>query len=254
MPGFGASSYVPAITLERALYIRERNDGLYTPVTYLFWKVVEELCVAIPTSMGVSCLVYFPLELVSLHCQRWPVAPAPCPGARPGPASPLQPLLLGRVAARQSIQTYPLPPRAPCTQGGSFAVFYFTYLVSLSIGIILAYAVASASPNMDVANAALPAYVVTLLFFGGFLIRFPDMPRGWIWYSKIDFIRYGWTALMTNEFKDNKEIFLANMTVLEYYQMADCKSSHNVGYLVIFFGVFAVLAWLALRFINHQKR
>jgi len=201
MPGFGASSYVPAITLERALYIRERNDGLYTPVTYLFWKVVEELCVAIPTSMGVSCLVYFPLEL-----------------------------------------------------GGSFAVFYFTYLVSLSIGIILAYAVASASPNMDVANAALPAYVVTLLFFGGFLIRFPDMPRGWIWYSKIDFIRYGWTALMTNEFKDNKEIFLANMTVLEYYQMADCKSSHNVGYLVIFFGVFAVLAWLALRFINHQKR
>ena len=30
---------------------------------------------------------------------------------------------------------------------------------------VLAYLVAALSPNMDVANAALPAYVVTLLFF-----------------------------------------------------------------------------------------
>jgi hypothetical protein len=33
----------------------------------------------------------------------------------------------------------------------------------------LAYFVAALSPNMDVANAALPVYVSTLLYFGGFL-------------------------------------------------------------------------------------
>jgi 4-hydroxybenzoate polyprenyltransferase len=33
----------------------------------------------------------------------------------------------------------------------------------------LAYFVAAMSPNMDVANAALPVYVSTLLYFGGFL-------------------------------------------------------------------------------------
>lgn len=34
---------------------------------------------------------------------------------------------------------------------------------------VLAYFVAAMSPNMDVANAALPVYVSTLLYFGGFL-------------------------------------------------------------------------------------
>ena len=32
---------------------------------------------------------------------------------------------------------------------------------------VMAYFVAALSPNMDVANAAVPAYVVTLLFFVG---------------------------------------------------------------------------------------
>ena len=36
---------------------------------------------------------------------------------------------------------------------------------------VLAYLVAALSPNMEVANAALPTYVVTLLFFAGFLLR-----------------------------------------------------------------------------------
>lgn len=47
---------------------------------------------------------------------------------------------------------------------------------------VLAYFVAAFSPNMDVANAVLPTYVVTLLFFGGFLFRFSAMPAYWKWY------------------------------------------------------------------------
>jgi hypothetical protein len=29
MPAFGAAAYVPALVLERALFVRERSDGLY---------------------------------------------------------------------------------------------------------------------------------------------------------------------------------------------------------------------------------
>jgi hypothetical protein len=43
---------------------------------------------------------------------------------------------------------------------GSFVVFWLVYLITLSIGIVLAYLVATISPNLDVANAALPAFVV----------------------------------------------------------------------------------------------
>eukprot|EP01025_Chloroclados_australasicus_P041211 TRINITY_DN4350_c0_g1_i1.p1 TRINITY_DN4350_c0_g1~~TRINITY_DN4350_c0_g1_i1.p1 ORF type:complete len:528 (-),score=50.28 TRINITY_DN4350_c0_g1_i1:47-1465(-) len=39
LPAFGAASYVPAIVLERPLYVRERNDGLYRSITYLFAKI-----------------------------------------------------------------------------------------------------------------------------------------------------------------------------------------------------------------------
>ena len=44
---------------------------------------------------------------------------------------------------------------------------------------VLAYTVAACAPNMDVANAALPAFVVTQLFFCGFLIRQNSMPVYW---------------------------------------------------------------------------
>lgn len=71
---------------------------------------------------------------------------------------------------------------------------------SLSNGIVLAYFIAAISPNLDVANALLPTYVVTLLFFGGFLFRFHEMPPWWKWYSYIDFLRYSWGSLMVNQF------------------------------------------------------
>ena len=46
---------------------------------------------------------------------------------------------------------------------------------------VLAYLIAALSPTMEVANGALPAYVVTLLFFVGLLIRADDQPRYWHW-------------------------------------------------------------------------
>lgn len=69
------------------------------------------------------------------------------------------------------------------TAEGSFGLFWLIYICTLMIGIVLAYFVAAASPNMDVANAVLPAYVTTLLFFAGFVFDFEKMPQWWKWYS-----------------------------------------------------------------------
>lgn len=54
---------------------------------------------------------------------------------------------------------------------------------------VLAYFVAALAPSMDVANAALPVYVSTLLYFGGFLFTFSTMPPWWKWYSFINPLR-----------------------------------------------------------------
>ena len=67
-----------------------------------------------------------------------------------------------------------------------------------AVCVVLAYLVAALSPNMDVANAALPTYVVTLLFFAGLLMTYNTMPPWWKWYSYIDFVRYSWGALVSH--------------------------------------------------------
>ncbi|GFH14250.1 ABC transporter G family member 2, partial [Haematococcus lacustris] len=71
-----------------------------------------------------------------------------------------------------------------------------------------AYFVAAFAPNMDAANAILPIYAVTLLFFAGFLIRLDDLPPWWKWYSYINFARYAWGATMINQFEHNDVMYI----------------------------------------------
>ena len=125
MPGYASSAYTPSLVLERTLFIRERNDGLYRPVTYVAAKLVEELAVASLNTLACAAIVFF-----------------------------------------------------PCQLAGSFVYFWAVYFLTTATGIALGYLISSAAPNMDVANAALPAYVPTLLFFVGLLLRVQDQVRG----------------------------------------------------------------------------
>jgi len=110
MPGYSSSACMPSLFLERALFVREREDGLYRPVTALVSKMVSELIIAAVVSLVASVPVFF-----------------------------------------------------ACRLGGSFAVFAAGFFVTTAVGVSLGHAIAALAPSMDVANAALPAYVTTLL-------------------------------------------------------------------------------------------
>ena len=139
---------------------------------------------------------------------------------------------------------------------GSFGLFWGVYLVSLMFGIVLAYFVAAIAPNIDVANAIVPAYISTLLFFNGFLIRYEDIPAAWYWYSVINPLRYNWTALMINQFGNVSDStpYMPGQTMLQYFWLDNRSAAANVGYLSIFLGVFFILAYLAIRYVSHQNR
>lgn len=47
----------------------------------------------------------------------------------------------------------------PVKLSGSWALFFLTYYCTMATGIALAYFISALSPNMEVANAAVPAYV-----------------------------------------------------------------------------------------------
>ena len=57
LPAYGAGPYLPAIVLDRPIIIREVSDGLYTPLTYLTYKVCARPCEpACPAAMPCACL------------------------------------------------------------------------------------------------------------------------------------------------------------------------------------------------------
>ena len=66
-----------------------------------------------------------------------------------------------------------------CDLQGSFVVFAGVYYLTTMCGICLAYAVAAIAPNMDAANALLPTYVTTCMYFGGLFLLFDKIPIGW---------------------------------------------------------------------------
>jgi len=209
--GYGAAAFVPSLTLERALFYRERADGLYWAVTYYAGKFIEESVLCCITSLLFSVIVFFAMSLQ-----------------------------------------------------GSFMIFAIVYYLTAMTGICLAYLVAAVAPNMEAANALLPTYVTTCLYFGGLLIVFDKIPAGWQWYSWTSFLRYAWGALMLNQFKDTEtgevKVFYKDgvaIDILEFYGldeglMGDMSSCMAIlGGLCMFFGI---LGALAVTFISHVKR
>lgn len=201
LPAYGAASYVPSLFLERGLFARERNDGLYHVITYLLAKMLDELIISAVASLGFAALVFYVVQFQ-----------------------------------------------------GQFVLFWLVYFITLSIGIVLAYFVAAFSPNLDAANALVPTYCTTLLFFGGFIISFDSMPAYWKWYSYIGFVRYAWGALMVNQFDHNDPIWNDNTTVLATYSFQHVDKWSYVGYLSLFFPVFFALAWITMSLKKYQSR
>lgn len=68
---FTAESFVPALTLERPLYLRERNDGLYRPITYLLAKLFDELFVLLISSVAFSAIVFYAVDLQGSFLMFW---------------------------------------------------------------------------------------------------------------------------------------------------------------------------------------
>ena len=99
-------------------------------------------------------------------------------------------------------------------------LFWLVYYFTLGNGVVLAYLVSAISPNMEAANAILPTYVVTLLFFAGWLIRRDDIPAYWSWYYYVDLMRYSFGALIINQWEDNDPMWAGGQTLLDAYDPA----------------------------------
>ena len=201
LPAFGAAAYVPQIVMERRLFMRERADGLYRPMAYLVFKMLDEMFLLLPVTLVLGAVEFYAMSLT-----------------------------------------------------GSFVLFWLVYYFTLGNGVVLAYLVSAVSPNMEAANAILPTYVVTLLFFAGWLIRRDDIPAYWSWYYYIDLMRYSFGSLMINQWEDNDPDWAGGQTLLEAYDLKGVNKWEYLLYLLLFFAAFFDAALAAITHVNHGRR
>jgi len=142
----------------------------------------------------------------------------------------------------------------PVFLSGSFVTFFLAKFITTSIGITLGYLVAAVSPSMEIANSLYPAYVVSLLFFVGLLIRMPDIPNYWKWNVYINPLHYAWVSMMVNQFGHSNLIVPYNGNILVFFGIGGQDKWANLGYEALFFVGFFTLAVLSLTFIKHQQR
>lgn len=58
LPSFQASGYMPSVVLERAMFYRELDDGVYPLSSYIAYKIIEEGVLAIPVSLVAQMMLY----------------------------------------------------------------------------------------------------------------------------------------------------------------------------------------------------
>ena len=71
LPVFCACTLMPSLVLERAVFVRERADGLYSVVAYLGYKLTTELVVATATSLPVTAAMFYGAALHGSYAYFW---------------------------------------------------------------------------------------------------------------------------------------------------------------------------------------
>ena len=61
----------PCLAAERNLFTRERNDGLYYVITYLLFKLVEELFLAVCITLSMASWIFYGLGLQGQFVLLW---------------------------------------------------------------------------------------------------------------------------------------------------------------------------------------
>ena len=102
------------------------------------------------------------------------------------------------------------------------------------------------------ANALLPTYVTTNIFFTGYLILWSDIPKPWRWYVWIDPMLYSWVGLMQDEFRGSTDPHGDAPDIRAFYSLDRFPGVWPcLAVMVAFVALFIALSWVGLK--QHTK-
>lgn len=87
-------------------------------------------------------------------------------------------------------------------EAGMFFFFMLTLFILNLCSSMMALAIASVSPTMEIAGALVPAILSLCALAGGFLQNLESLPVWWQWFNAVDFIAWAFSALMMNQYQN----------------------------------------------------
>ena len=143
--------YIPALVIDKPVFIRESNDGCYRTISYVCASYAIEAIAIACSSICYSSVLYWAIGGFN--------------------------------------------PRA-----GAFFFFMLTHFIYSLTATVITLSIAAPLPSIEVSAGAVAVYVLLNTAWMGFLSAVPDW---WGWACFISYMRWGFGALMINQFKDN---------------------------------------------------
>lgn len=204
--------------LERNIYTREHNNGMYRPSAYYVGKIVQDVPIAILVNLVFNLIAYY---MVGLQ-PAW----------------------------------------------DRFACFFLMCTLVMLNSYGLCMWISNMAKNYQIANLTAPLILVLYLLPSGFLINLNSLPVFWRWLKYISFFRFGFEALVENEFRG--ETFSCPADLARLYPYNNCtidgmtKVSEMLGFepgeywqsvwaVGVSCGVYLILGYLSLRFMRSKE-
>lgn len=135
-----------------------------------------------------------------------------------------------------------------------FGAYYIVMLLISWTGLFVAQTMAALSPTGQAAINFFPVSLFISVAFAGYVVYIPSFPtwlRAWVPY--ISFMRWGFQALVLNEFSGNPNLIYSQYYIDEMgfdtYSRDEC-----IPILIIFVALFASIVLTALKYVNFEER
>jgi len=212
---FGAISSIDTFYHERAIFVKERASVMYRTSSYFISKT---LCDVIPMRV-------------------------------------IPPLILGAIVYRMI-----------GLQAGyeHFIIFECSLVLSSLVATSLCLAISAFTPSLSLGNLISILLMLFFMLFGGFLVNKTSMPPFIGWLKWTSFLCYSFELLMVNELTGllidfspaayNISVMVEGDAFLEQFDMQPGRGNLDFGALIAMAALYLFLAYLALRFLNKEKR
>jgi ABC-type multidrug transport system permease subunit len=137
---------------------------------------------------------------------------------------------------------------------GHFGPFYLALLLISWAGLFTSQAIAAGSPTGQSAINLFPVSLFATVVFAGFIVYIPTFPV-WLrcWAPYISVMRWGFQALVLNEFSGNDDLVNSEYFINELgFQKYD--RDYCIGVIPIFITILASLCLIFLKFLNWEER